>query len=477
MERAAALWEARLEAGAGTGEALAGLLRVSLRRDDPEAAAGWAGLAAERAPRSAAALAARGELALRLGELAGARELYQGALDVDPGEARAWLGLGRIRLASFRPAEGIAALREAFRLAPEDPEIVRLHAGALARREDALAELRRYLSLAEGEPEEFRRGVAEAVRFYEALGETPLWRTLESPERAEMKLRRVVASRGGLGGLVLPVRFDEGKAVRCLLDSGASGLHLSPSAARKAALEPLAKGTVFGGGGDRDHASYRALARLRVGELLVDNAVAQVAERELDPSARYACILGLDPFSDYRITLDLKKARLLLERLPEEAPEAAREGEERKAVSRIPPRTAREGESLLYDVEGQLLVPASLHRGGATREALLLLDTGADRSVLDGKAASELGPVPGWAEGRSVRTYGGSAAALGTLSGLRIEAGTVEASNRAVTVLDLGWRSRLGGVAVDGYLGLDLLRGRRLVLDLRRGTVRFGGED
>lgn len=473
--RAAEIWGRRLEAGTGIGQALAGLLRVALREDDLETAGRWARVAAERAPGAPAALAARAELLLREGAVEEARSLFREALEGEEGEARAWLGLGRIRLASFRRPEGVAALRQAFHLDPADPEIVRLRAGVLATREETLSEWRRYLTLAEGEPEEFRRGVAEAVDFYEALGDTPLWVIRERPERLELKLRRVISSRGGLGGLVVPVTLNGGKPVRCLLDTGASGLHLSPSAARKAGLEPVSAGTVFGGGGDGDHASARALTSLRVGDLVVENAVAQVAERELDPAARYAGILGLDPFSSFRISLDLKKARLLLERLPE--PEEAMPAEpESGPALRISPRLTRAGESLLLDVEGQLLVGATLRRGGAVRDALLLLDTGADRSVLDGRIARELGPLPGAATGGSVRTYGGQAAALGSIAGLSFEVGDLESANRSVTVIDLGWRARLSGFAVDGYLGLDLMKGKRLVLDLRRGTVRLEGK-
>jgi tetratricopeptide (TPR) repeat protein len=474
--RAAAIWEARLEAGEGVGEALAGLLRVALREDDLEGAAEWARRAEVLAPESAPALAARGERLLREGELGEARALLRRALETEPEEPRAWLGLGRLRLASFQRGEGATALREAFRLDPGDPEIVRLHAGVLARREEILAEWRRYLTLAEGEPEEFRRGVAEALSFYEALGETPLWVLREAPERVELKLRRVISSRGGLGGLVIPVSLNGSKPVRCLLDTGASGLHLSPSAARKAGLEPLASGTVFGGGGDGDHSASRALTSLRAGGLLIENAVAQIAERELDPLARYAGILGIDPFSSYRISLDLKKARLLLERPPEREVKTGPAADESAPASRIPPRSPGEGESLLFDVEGQLLVEATLRRGGVSREALLLLDTGADRSVLDGRAASGLGPVPGSVAGNSVRTYGGRATALGSMGGLVFRVGTLESTNRAATVIDLSWRARLSGFAVDGYLGLDLMKGKRLVLDLQRGTVLFEGK-
>jgi predicted aspartyl protease len=366
-------------------------------------------------------------------------------------------------------------VKRAFRLDPDDPEVVRRHAEILARREDLIAELSRYLTLAEGEPEEFRQSARETIGFYRALGDTPLWVVETLPERVEMRLRSVIARPGKVGGYLVNLRLNGKRSIRCLLDTGAVGLHLSPSVARKLGLIPVSAGTVFGGGGDQAHETYRALVEeLLLGELRFRNAVAQVAERELDPTGRYAGILGVERLAGYRIEIDLKRRTLLLVRWPREdpVPEDQVEGDIDPAVA-PPTRVPDPGDSLLFDVDGQLLLEAVVHRGQVQRPVLFLLDTGAARTYLDQTTAAELGPIRGPNRGRTVRSYGGQAASGGTLADLRVDAGPLDAANLTLPLLDLAWRSRLGGVGVDGYLGLDLLKGRKLVLDLRRGTIRL----
>ena len=43
----------------------------------------------------------------------------------------------------------------------------------------------------------------------------------------------------------------------------------------------------------------------------------------------------------------------------------------------------------------------------------------------------------------------------------------------ALRVLDLSTRSRLGGVEISGFIGLDLLAGRRVIVDSRMRTVKI----
>ena len=109
-----------------------------------------------------------------------------------------------------------------------------------------------------------------------------------------------------------PVALREGKKPSyCLLDTGASGLHVSPSLARKAKLEPLSRARVFGGGGDGEHGSWRALVpRVALGSIVFRDALVLVAERELDASGRYPCLIGASRLDDYRIVLDPRRRRL-----------------------------------------------------------------------------------------------------------------------------------------------------------------------
>jgi hypothetical protein len=114
-----------------------------------------------------------------------------------------------------------------------------------------------------------------------------------------------------------------------------------------------------------------------------------------------------------------------------------------------------------WDVAGQMLVHAEAVGGPG---GLFLFDTGATRSMLD---AHFVASVPGATvvSAAGVRTYGGNVAGASAVRGAALRflgltggAGTVHAS-------DLTQRSRLGGVEVAGFLGMDVLDGTRIVVD------------
>jgi tetratricopeptide (TPR) repeat protein len=93
-------------------------------------------------PAAADAFANEAVRILNLGRPAEAERLFEGAADLDPANARAWLGLGRARM-ELRRWEGAAeAFSRAAELRPDDAEI-HYHRGnalfALSRLEDAFA--------------------------------------------------------------------------------------------------------------------------------------------------------------------------------------------------------------------------------------------------------------------------------------------------------------------------------------------------
>jgi hypothetical protein len=95
---------------------------------------------------------------------------------------------------------------------------------------------------------------------------------------------------------------------------------------------------------------------------------------------------------------------------------------------------------------------------------LFLFDTGATRSMLDARfAASIPGARVGAAAG--VKTYGGHVAGAVTVRGVALRFLGVGGTAGDLHASDLTQRSRLGGVEVSGYLGLDVLERTRIVID------------
>jgi hypothetical protein len=122
-----------------------------------------------------------------------------------------------------------------------------------------------------------------------------------------------------------------------------------------------------------------------------------------------------------------------------------------------------------WDVSGQMLVHASAAPG---RDGLFLFDTGAARSMV---ARSVVDAVPGAqvTSPASVRTYGGNVAGASSARGVKLRFLDLAGDGGPVYTSDLTQRSRLGGVEVSGFLGLDLLDGTKIAVDTlaRRVTV------
>jgi hypothetical protein len=114
-----------------------------------------------------------------------------------------------------------------------------------------------------------------------------------------------------------------------------------------------------------------------------------------------------------------------------------------------------------------MLVSAS---AGAGHDGLFLFDTGAYRSMV---ARSFAGSVPGVevASAATVRTYGGDVQGASLVRGLKLRFLALEGAGGPVHASDLTQRSRLGGVEVSGFLGMDLLGTATIVVDTRARRV------
>jgi hypothetical protein len=272
------------------------------------------------------------------------------------------------------------------------------------------------------------------------LGERAVWVAEQRPERAEIPLTRIWdVATGTTQGFVLGAQLgDKKKPVPLLLDSGSPGLFVIRRAVRKTGFAPIAEQAQFGGGGGGRHRTTRGLfPTAALGELRFREALASSNRQEIDPTGRYHGVIGLAAFNGYRVTLDLAEDRLRLEPAPETA----------------------EGEPY-WTVEGQWLVEGSI----AGRPGLFLLDTGATHTVVD---VATVERIPGARLGAAVPVYGFG----GRIAGAR-RVRQVEVAYQGLTTgvgplsaIDLAARSRLGGVELTGFVGLDLLDGKRLVID------------
>jgi predicted aspartyl protease len=236
-----------------------------------------------------------------------------------------------------------------------------------------------------------------------------------------------------------------GKKIRLLIDTGSAGLFVVERAVAKGGLSRLSEETVFAGGASgRTESSRGLLAKLSIGDLEFTDALITTTKDEFDPHGRYHGVLGLNVFDGYRVTLDFKKKVLTLE------------------------PCAGEAEGVPYwDVNGQMLVRA---RAGERTDGMFLLDTGAVRSMV---GRSMVDSLPGALVDQPavVRTYGGNVASAATVRGVTLRCLGLASDGGPVFTSDLTLRSRLGGVEVSGFIGMDLLDRTRIVVDTRAHRV------
>lgn len=430
---------ARLVEAPDDRDAAAGLVRALLGQD------AWQQARSVSRAHGEVALA---EVLYRAGEL---EELERHLPSTDPASLppRTSMVLGLLRVAQGRVEEGNRALESALARAPGDPDVVFAAAGAASTRARAAELLARFLAFPRQGDEERREAAEGSSRLQRALGERPTWVPLAQPDRLEIPLRPLPDGAGGTRGYVLDADLGGKRAVPLLLDSGSGGLFLVARTVKRQAV-PLSEETVFAGGGTGRQASRRALLpRVSLaGALAWKDALVTLADREIEPTGRYLGVLGLSVFDGYRVTLDLGAPKVVLER-----------------GARL------DGGEPYWVVQGQWLVRAS----ASGTPGLYLLDTGAGTSSVSWEAARgagvELGSVQG---GPRPRGYSGGLAARWA-RGMALRFGGRSTTGGALPALDLAQRSRLGGVEVSGHVGLDLLAGRRLVLDTVGQRLEIGG--
>jgi len=388
-----------------------------------------------RADPGPAATEALGEALFRAGRIDEAGEALAPLAAGENAPARGLAQLGLVRSAQGRDGEAAELLARAVASAPEDPWVLLRAAGAAPTRARAVELLRAYLERSAGEDPDRVEGARGTIRLFEALGERRVWVPVARPERVEVPLTPMV----GGSGFFIEARLANKKKIRLLLDTGSTGLFVVLRAVKKGGYSPLSEETVFAGGKTGRTPSTRGLlARFELGGLEFADALVTTTTEEFDPQGRVHGVVGLNIFAGYRVTLDLARGRLILE-----------------------PAAAMTEGAPYWDVAGQMLVRAEATGGP---DGLFLFDTGAVRSMLDTRFVAT---VPGAAivSSATVRTYGGNVAGAMAVRGVTLRflglsgaAGTVHAS-------DLTQRSRLGGVEVAGFLGMDLLDGTRIVVD------------
>jgi len=491
-------------------DAYAGLARAYLRQRNVSRALEEAnrGLSLNDAPRIRVAL---GEIYFRQGKIHEAEHEWVQAINSGDPEARAFLGLSRVRNALSLYQQGKAMIDRAHDLDSSDPEITRAWMRTLPR-SDRIRYLEKHLAEPNSDDPETRAETQVYLDRLKALASEPgkhchLVGTVSS---TETDLVRLLMDPEHIRGYGLAVNIN-GRKSNLMLDTGAGGILVDRRIAEKAGIDRMLN-TKVGGIGDKGNKSgYVGLANsIKIGDLEFQDCPVEVLEKRSVVGEEG--LIGANVFGDFLVDLDFPKEKLRLSQLPRRPDDPATpaglhtEGGSSGLSDDDP---GSDGGSSSADSDkgtdsaaGKLLATSPLFRDGYIAPEmksytrvyrfghmvlvptavgdvpgrLFLMDTGALENHITPAAAREVTKVHGdndttveGLSGRVKNVYSADKAVL--------QFGHLRQENQDLLTFNLDSISDDVGTEISGTLGFVLLHLLDLKIDYRDNLVDFNYED
>lgn len=389
-------------------------------------------------------LATLGTALLRLGRWNDAGKVCERVLAARPGDRAALAALGKMALYHHRLAEAESLLAAA---GDAEGAVRDLYAARLRR-----GNWKGAAALAEAVEDPGR------LPLLERLQELNAFEVLPGPETGTLVFQRA-----------LPVPLVKvtlnGRQVLAAIDPGCPGVLVDPTDARACQLQVLPGERAVFWIGSRVAAGNAIAQKVRLGGIDVANvpvATTSLHRYSLDVNplgSDIGMVLGLDLLERLGVTIDFRKQRVDLRRSPAAA----------TAPSSVAPRVPFERWT-----ENQLVVWGSI--GGGRRMSMIVgtglpgagfggpYDTFEELGLKPGKMANLMRGVGTMLQGRPWASAGVPTVAIAGVVGDRV--------NGWMGALDPGeaWRE---GVRLDGLLGPDFFRGRRVTFDWVKRELVF----
>jgi tetratricopeptide (TPR) repeat protein len=486
-------------------DAYAGMVRVYLKQKnvDQAAQAAAAGLAQSD---SAGGHVARGEVWFRQGKITQAEKEWVDVINSGHPEARAYLGLARVRgaIAMYKSARGM--IEKAHELDPTDPDIQEEWIGTLSRAE-RIKYLQNSLAGENNWDADERADVKSYLEFLieRAKQKSGSCRLVSKVAATETPLVRLLMDSSHLRGYGLSVILNGHKS-SLMLDTGAGGILIKRSLAEHTGISKITAARVQGIGDKGGKSAYFGVAdSIKIGELEFQNCRVQVMESR--SVAGEDGLIGANVFEDFLVDIDFPDEKLKLSRLPKRPGESEQKAalkSEDDADGAADKNAADSGGSSADNAKGasvkgeqpppspsgpqdryiapemksytpvfrfghDLLVPTTI---GRVPYKLFLIDTGSLVNFISPAAAREITKVHGDSDvivegisGRVKEVYSADKAVL--------QFGHLRQENQDMTAFDTKRISDDVGTEVSGFLGFVLLRFLDIKIDYRDGLVDF----
>jgi tetratricopeptide (TPR) repeat protein len=478
-------------------DAYAGLVRAYLKKKDVTQAYATAQRALQDAD-SAPVRVALGEVYFRQGKIDGAEAEWAAVINSGHQNARAYLGLARVRASRSLYKGASTLIEKAHQLDPNDPEISKRWTAHLSRAE-RIKYLEEYLAGQNNEDAETLAGMRHYLEYLKARAQDSRGCELVTKTTStETQLLRLFSDPQHLRGFGLPVGVNTQKS-RLLLDTGASGIMINSRIAEKAGVTKISETEIYGIGDRGGKKGYFGLASsLKIGDLeFKDCPVRVIEERNVTGEDG---LIGADVFSNFLIDLDFAKEKLRLSQLPrrpgestapmnlrtEDEDDSARSSSQSDGKASLDSRDVAsqtagpqdryigpemKSFTQVYRFGHYLLVPTVIGKS-STSSKLFMLDSGSLSNLISASAATEVTNVHRDSD-TVVKGISGRVEKVYTADKAVLQFGHLRQENQDLIAFDLTHLSDSAGTEISGLLGFALLRLLDVKIDYRDGLVDF----
>lgn len=481
-EKAEALYAEESAAAKEAGEAdrlHAALIRAQLRQSKIDVAEkdaeAWVAAARATQPKDAWPLVALAEVRWREGKTEDAVASVTAAQKVDLCNPEAHAVLGKI----YRMAGLYASAAHQWTVARElDPidDHIEIQWMWLQPRAAQLAELTRYLGRSTFLSGEERESLN---RRKDELSAPPAPSCRLATQASSTVMPLSVVQNGPSSQMLwgLDVSFN-GKVRGLEIDTGASGLILSKSAAHALHLTPERQIKTGGIGDDGDVDSFIAkVDSIKIGSLEFHDCDVQVLGKDPAGMSNIDGLIGGDVFSSFIFTLDFPGHWLRLDPLPARPGDSVADASLDTGISAgsDQPKDAYRAPFMkdwdrVWRTGHFLLMPVLLQPKGDPK--LFLLDTGSFTDLISPAAARQVGKISedAWID---VAGISGEVKKMWTTGPMTLYFSHLSAPGNGFLVTDIGRLGKGTGVEVSGLLGAPTLHQLTMSIDYRDNLVHF----
>ena len=497
---ALAAYNAVLQVRPKSPDAYAGIIRCYLKQYKVEQAAQTADQALANVD-SPHVHTAHAEVLFRQGKMNEADKEWVNVVNSGYPEARAYLGLARIRNASAMYKTAATLLNKAHELDPTDPDIQELWVETLSHRQ-RIKFLEDSLANPNWDPTERSRAASYLQHLKDQQTDKDHGCHLVGNVTAtETPLVRLFSDPNHLRGYGLAVEINGHKS-SLMLDSGASGILVKRGIAERAGISKISETKVWGiGDKGRRNAFIGTAESIKVGTLEFRNCPIEVMESR--SVAEEEGLIGADVFEEFLVDIDFPSEKLKLSQLPQRpgevvqniglkaegsdtddstTPEPERDSNALEANAQ-PSSTPATASSLqdryvapemrsytrLLRFGHELLIPTSI---GNVPAKLFLIDTGSLTNFISPAAAREVTKVSTDPD-TIVKGLSGNVDKIYSANKAILQFGGLRQENQDITAFDTNPISNSTGTEISGFLGFTTLRLLDIKIDYRDALVSF----